>query len=52
MYDAFNRPVVCQVIVSWNGLAISSFARASKVLKGETDGTKFHFPIVGCDVRF
>ncbi|XP_043812662.1 spermatogenesis-associated protein 20 isoform X3 [Manihot esculenta] len=40
-----------KVIVSWNGLAISSFARASKVLKGETDGTKFHFPIVGCDPK-
>ncbi|KVI12518.1 protein of unknown function DUF255 [Cynara cardunculus var. scolymus] len=33
-----------KVIVSWNGLAISSFARASKILKNEPDGTKFHFP--------
>ncbi|KAF2298547.1 hypothetical protein GH714_024063 [Hevea brasiliensis] len=39
------------VIVSWNGLAISSFARASKILKRETDGTKYHFPIVGCDPK-
>ncbi|EXC34717.1 hypothetical protein L484_020490 [Morus notabilis] len=38
-----------KVIVSWNGLAISSFARGSKILKGEAKGTKFHFPIVGCD---
>lgn len=38
------------MIVSWNGLAISSFARASKILKGETEGIKFNFPVVGCDV--
>ncbi|KAJ9547631.1 hypothetical protein OSB04_020174 [Centaurea solstitialis] len=36
-----------KVIVSWNGLAISSFARASKILKNEPDGTKFNFPVVG-----
>ncbi|XP_024965667.1 spermatogenesis-associated protein 20 isoform X1 [Cynara cardunculus var. scolymus] len=36
-----------KVIVSWNGLAISSFARASKILKNEPDGTKFHFPVAG-----
>ncbi|KAI3449529.1 hypothetical protein Pfo_006194 [Paulownia fortunei] len=36
-----------KVIVSWNGLAISSFARASKILKGEPEGTEFYFPVVG-----
>ncbi|XP_012082694.1 spermatogenesis-associated protein 20 isoform X2 [Jatropha curcas] len=40
-----------KVIVSWNGLAISSFARASKVLKGENESTKYHFPVVGSDPR-
>ncbi|XP_022864664.1 spermatogenesis-associated protein 20-like isoform X1 [Olea europaea var. sylvestris] len=36
-----------KVIVSWNGLAISSFARASKILKGEPVGTTFYFPVTG-----
>nr|GMC71325.1 spermatogenesis-associated protein 20 isoform X2 [Ipomoea batatas] len=36
-----------KVIVSWNGLAISSFARASKILKGEPERTNFYFPVVG-----
>lgn len=36
-----------KVIVSWNGLAISSFARASKILKGEPLGTTFYFPVAG-----
>ncbi|KAL2535568.1 hypothetical protein Fot_16959 [Forsythia ovata] len=36
-----------KVIVSWNGLAISSFARASKILKGEPEGAKFYFPVAG-----
>ncbi|XP_008789958.1 spermatogenesis-associated protein 20 [Phoenix dactylifera] len=36
-----------KVIVSWNGLAISSFARASKILKAEVEETKFYFPVVG-----
>ncbi|XP_059659521.1 uncharacterized protein LOC132306218 [Cornus florida] len=40
-----------KVIVSWNGLAISSFARASKILKGESEGTKYNFPVVGCDLK-
>ncbi|PON96626.1 Spermatogenesis-associated protein [Trema orientale] len=40
-----------KVIVSWNGLAISSFARASKILKGEAEGTKFYFPVDGCDPK-
>lgn len=37
-----------KVIVSWNGLAISSFARASRILKGEAEETIFHFPVIGC----
>ncbi|XP_044494820.1 spermatogenesis-associated protein 20 [Mangifera indica] len=40
-----------KVIVSWNGLAISSFARASKILKSEAEGTRFNFPVVGCDPK-
>lgn len=40
-----------KVIVSWNGLAISSFARASKVLNGEAPGTKHNFPVRGCDPK-
>ncbi|KAI7747682.1 hypothetical protein M8C21_029020, partial [Ambrosia artemisiifolia] len=36
-----------KVIVSWNGLAISSFARASKILKTEPEDTKFNFPVSG-----
>ncbi|KAE9460569.1 hypothetical protein C3L33_07581, partial [Rhododendron williamsianum] len=39
-----------KVIVSWNGLAISAFARASKILKGEPDETKFNFPVAGSDL--
>ncbi|PKA58457.1 dTMP kinase [Apostasia shenzhenica] len=39
-----------KVIVSWNGLAISSFARASKILKAESKETKYHFPVVGCNI--
>ncbi|KAL8192031.1 hypothetical protein R6Q57_028152 [Mikania cordata] len=35
------------VIVSWNGLVISSFARASKILKIEPQDTKFNFPVAG-----
>uniref|UniRef100_A0A7N0ZW39 Spermatogenesis-associated protein 20-like TRX domain-containing protein n=2 Tax=Kalanchoe fedtschenkoi TaxID=63787 RepID=A0A7N0ZW39_KALFE len=38
-----------KVIVSWNGLAISSFARASKILLHEETGAKFHFPVTGCN---
>ncbi|KAI3909103.1 hypothetical protein MKW92_026583 [Papaver armeniacum] len=38
-----------KVIVSWNGLVISSFARASKILMGEPEGTQFSFPVVGCN---
>ncbi|KAK9945603.1 hypothetical protein M0R45_011111 [Rubus argutus] len=40
-----------KVIVSWNGLAISAFARASKILKNEPEEIKFDFPVVGCDLR-
>eukprot|EP00268_Persea_americana_P040361 TRINITY_DN4005_c0_g3_i1.p1 TRINITY_DN4005_c0_g3~~TRINITY_DN4005_c0_g3_i1.p1 ORF type:complete len:838 (+),score=178.18 TRINITY_DN4005_c0_g3_i1:85-2598(+) len=49
-----NRPrphLDDKVIVSWNGLAISSFARASKILKTEPKETKFNFPVVGCDPK-
>ncbi|XP_017252409.1 uncharacterized protein LOC108222933 isoform X1 [Daucus carota subsp. sativus] len=38
-----------KVIVAWNGLTISAFARASKVLKGEPNGTKFYFPVDGAN---
>ncbi|KAK9136958.1 hypothetical protein Sjap_007552 [Stephania japonica] len=36
-----------KVIVSWNGLAISAFARASKILKGEPERIEYNFPVVG-----
>ncbi|XP_042390543.1 spermatogenesis-associated protein 20-like isoform X1 [Zingiber officinale] len=53
LYDARSkrpRPHLDdKVIVSWNGLAISSFARASKVLKAEPKETQFYFPVMGCD---
>ncbi|XP_006645291.1 spermatogenesis-associated protein 20 isoform X2 [Oryza brachyantha] len=38
-----------KVIVSWNGLAISAFARASRILKSEPTGTRFCFPVTGCN---
>ncbi|KAF5931342.1 hypothetical protein HYC85_032215 [Camellia sinensis] len=40
-----------KVIVSWNGLVISSFARASKILEDEPEGTKFNFPVTGSDPK-
>ncbi|GMH31017.1 hypothetical protein Nepgr_032860 [Nepenthes gracilis] len=40
-----------KVIVSWNGLAISSFARASKILEGEPEEMKFYFPVTGCNPK-
>lgn len=40
-----------KVIVSWNGLAISAFARASKILDSEPDETKFNFPVAGSDPK-
>ncbi|CAI9296777.1 unnamed protein product [Lactuca saligna] len=43
-----NRPNP-QVIVSWNGLVVSSFAKASKILNNEPDVTKFNFPVAGTD---
>ncbi|XP_057246668.1 uncharacterized protein LOC104899065 isoform X2 [Beta vulgaris subsp. vulgaris] len=36
-----------KVIVSWNGLTISSFSRASKILKAESEGLEHYFPVVG-----
>jgi len=38
-----------KVIVSWNGLVISAFARASKILLTEATEIKFNFPVVGCN---
>ncbi|XP_049407647.1 uncharacterized protein LOC125871096 [Solanum stenotomum] len=40
-----------KVIVSWNGLVISSLARASKILKGEPEGTRFYFPVTGTNPK-
>ncbi|XP_010243542.1 PREDICTED: spermatogenesis-associated protein 20 isoform X2 [Nelumbo nucifera] len=40
-----------KVIVSWNGLAISAFARASQILRGEAEMTKFNFPVLGCNPK-
>ncbi|KAJ0054354.1 hypothetical protein Pint_01037 [Pistacia integerrima] len=40
-----------KVIVSWNGLVISSFARASQILKSEAKSTLFNFPVVGRDPK-
>lgn len=40
-----------KVIVSWNGLVISSFARASKILKDEHDRARFYFPVSGTDPK-
>lgn len=40
-----------KVIVSWNGLTISAFARASKILQGEPQGLKHYFPVSGCDPK-
>lgn len=36
--------------MSWNGLVISSFARASKILKAEPESTKYGFPVVNSQV--
>ncbi|CAL4959548.1 unnamed protein product [Urochloa decumbens] len=38
-----------KVIVSWNGLAISAFARASQILESGSTGTRFNFPVTGCN---
>ncbi|KAK4732224.1 hypothetical protein R3W88_025212 [Solanum pinnatisectum] len=40
-----------KVIVSWNGLVISSLARASKILKGEPEGIRFYFPVTGTNPK-
>ena len=36
--------------MSWNGLVISAFARASKILGAEPEGTKYCFPVVNSQV--
>eukprot|EP00850_Spirogloea_muscicola_P011628 SM000073S21404 [mRNA] locus=s73:76458:81626:- [translate_table: standard] len=36
-----------KVIVAWNGLAISAFARASRILQSEPSDMRFNFPIMG-----
>jgi len=41
-----------QVIVAWNGLAISAFARASRILLTEPPGVRYEFPVTGCHVIF
>uniref|UniRef100_A0A0C9RU26 TSA: Wollemia nobilis Ref_Wollemi_Transcript_13011_2716 transcribed RNA sequence n=1 Tax=Wollemia nobilis TaxID=56998 RepID=A0A0C9RU26_9CONI len=38
-----------KIIVAWNGLAISAFAKASKTLKIEPKEIKYYFPVTGCD---
>lgn len=40
-----------KVIVAWNGLAISAFARASRMLLAEPNGSFHHFPVVGSDLH-
>ncbi|XP_024370757.1 uncharacterized protein [Physcomitrium patens] len=37
-----------KVIVAWNGLAISAFARASRILLNEPSGVRYEFPVTGC----
>ena len=39
-----------QVIVAWNGLAISAFVRASRILLTEPQGISYEFPVTGCHV--
>ncbi|CAI9285637.1 unnamed protein product [Lactuca saligna] len=46
VYGSIPNP---QVIVSWNGLVVSSYARASKILMNEPDVTKFNFHVAGID---
>ncbi|CAN4093109.1 unnamed protein product [Withania somnifera] len=46
-----DKNVLKEVIVSWNGLVISSLARASKILKGEPEETKFYFPVTGTNPK-
>lgn len=40
-----------KVIVSWNGLAISAFAKASEILNVEGENSRFSFPVVGCNPK-
>ncbi|CAM8888471.1 unnamed protein product [Rhodiola kirilowii] len=40
-----------KVIVAWNALAISAFARASNILLHEEAGSKFYFPVTGCNPK-
>lgn len=40
-----------KIIVAWNGLAISAFARASRMLLSEPKGVSYNFPVTGCDPK-
>jgi hypothetical protein len=40
-----------QIIVAWNGLAISAFARASTILKKGPGEMEFRFPVEGTEVQ-
>ncbi|BBN11014.1 uncharacterized protein MPTK1_5g08350 [Marchantia polymorpha subsp. ruderalis] len=40
-----------KVIVAWNGLAISAFSRASRILGLEPQGLQYHFPVTGCNPK-
>jgi len=40
-----------KVIVAWNGLAISAFARASRILLTEPPGVRYEFPVTGCHAK-
>lgn len=39
-----------KVIVAWNGLAMSAFARASRMLRAEPKGSSYYFPVKGTDL--
>ncbi|KAL2634596.1 hypothetical protein R1flu_006075 [Riccia fluitans] len=40
-----------KVIVAWNGLALSAFARASRILQKEPEGMQYYFPVTGCNPK-
>ncbi|KAL3693595.1 hypothetical protein R1sor_007246 [Riccia sorocarpa] len=40
-----------KVIVAWNGLALSAFSRASRILRMEPESEKYYFPVTGCDPK-